>query len=408
MWNKRGGENVNREVVIVDGARTAFGRMGGGLRPYTPAELAGMTIKGLCEKTGILEKGTVDAVFAGSASGDVNTHNFARYATLLAGLPYQTSSTFIEMQCGSSIACINNAALQIQAGIIDTAICGGAEAHSQTYYKFSTAVQPYKGIAPTAAPLRLAPTKEDDISMIEISDLMAKKWGITRQECDEFALRSQMRAAAAVEKGYFKDEILPISVKYSRKEPETIVDKDEHLRPQTTIEGLEKLKPVFEGGVTTAGNASGRNDGAAFILMMTKEKAQELGYMPIAKWVMGLDVGVDPKIMGIGPAYSNCKIMDRVGLKLKDIDVFECNEAFAAQNLSVIRHMEKMTGETMNMENWNPNGGAIAFGHPNGASGARVCLFTMKELARRGGKYGMFSSCCGGGLGVSTLIENLI
>ncbi len=398
---------MSREVVIIDGARTAFGRMGGALRPFTPVQLAGLAIKGLCEKTKILEKGTVDAVFAGSASGDVNTHNFARYASLLAGLPYETSATFIEMQCGSSIACINNAALQIQAGLIDVAVCGGAEAHSQTYYKYSTAVEPYKAIPPTAAPLRLAPDDEDDMSMIQISDLMADKWDITRAECDRFALRSQQRAAEAMEKGYFRDEIIPVEVRYSRKGETVVVDTDEHPRKNTTIEGLAKLKPVNEGGVTTAGNASGRNDGAAFVLMMSAEKAEELGYKPIARWVTGADVGVDPKIMGIGPAYSNTKCLERAGLRMGDIDVYECNEAFAAQNLSVIKQMEKMHGEKMNMENWNPNGGAIAFGHPNGASGARVCIFTMKELVRRGGRYGMFSSCCGGGLGVSTLIERI-
>ena len=398
---------MSREVVIVDGARTAFGRMGGALRPFTPVQLAGLAIKGLCEKTKILEKGTVDAVFAGSASGDVNTHNFARYASLLAGLPYETSATFIEMQCGSSIACINNAALQIQAGLIDVAVCGGAEAHSQTYYKYSTAVEPYKAIPPTAAPLRLAPDDEDDMSMIQISDLMADKWDITRAECDRFALRSQQRAAEAMEKGYFRDEIIPVEVRYSRKGETVVVDTDEHPRKNTTIEGLAKLKPVNEGGVTTAGNASGRNDGAAFVLMMSTEKAEELGYKPIARWVTGADVGVDPKIMGIGPAYSNTKCLERAGLRMGDIDVYECNEAFAAQNLSVIKQMEKMHGEKMNMENWNPNGGAIAFGHPNGASGARVCIFTMKELVRRGGRYGLFSSCCGGGLGVSTLIERI-
>ena len=396
-----------REVVIVDGMRTAFGRMGGALRPFTPVQLAGMAIKGLCEKTDILNTGKVDAVFAGSASGDVNTHNFARYATLLAGLPYETSSTFIEMQCGSSIACINNAALQIQAGVIDVAICGGAEAHSQDYYKFPASVEPYKDHPPTAAPRRLAPTDEDNMSMIEISDGMAVKWGITREQCDEFALRSQQRAAAAMEKGYFKDEIMPVEVKYTKKGEPVIVDTDEHPRPNTTLEGLAKLRPVNAGGVTTAGNASGMNDGAAFVLMMTAEKAKELGYKPLARWVYGLDVGVDPKEMGIGPAFSNTKILSRVGLKMNDVDVYECNEAFAAQNLSVIKEMENITGEKMNMENWNPNGGAIAFGHPNGASGARVCIFTMKELIRRGGKYGMFSSCCGGGLGVSTLIENI-
>lgn len=398
---------MEREVVIVDGMRTAFGRMGGALRPFTPVQLAGMTIKGLCEKTGILEKANVDSVFVGSASGDLNTHNFARYASLLAGLPYETSATFMEMQCGSSIACINNAAWQIKAGVIDIAICGGAEAHSQDYYKFSASVEPYKDTPPMPAPRRLAPTDEDDMSMIAISDNMAEIWGISREECDEFALRSQQRAAAAIEKGYFKDEIMPIEVKYTRKGDPVTVDTDEHPRAGTTIEGLNKLRPVNEGGVTTAGNASGMNDGAAFVLMMTAEKAEELGYEPMARWVYGADVGVDPKIMGIGPAYSNNKCLEKTGLKMSDIDVYECNEAFAAQNLSVIKQMEKMSGEKMDMENWNPNGGAIAFGHPNGASGARVCIFTMKELERRGGRYGMFSSCCGGGLGVSTLIENL-
>lgn len=396
-----------REVVIVDGVRTAFGRMGGGFRNLTSVQLAGMTIKGLCDKTNILEKAKVDAVFAGSAFGDVNTPNFARYASLYAGLPYETSATFIEMQCGSSIACINNAALQIQAGLIDTAICGGGETYSQAYRKFSTYVEPYKAIPPMAAPVKLAPDDAEDISMIEVSDLMAKTWGITREECDEFALRSQKRANDAMEKGYFKEEILPITVKYSKKDAGTVIDADEHPRKETTLEGLAKLKPVNADGVTTAGNSSGRNDGAAFVLMMSAEKAKELGYKPIAKWIYGIDVGVDPRIMGIGPAYSNFKILDKMGLKMSDIDVFECNEAFAAQNLSVIKQMQEMTGEELNMENWNPNGGAIAFGHPNGASGARVCIFTMKELQRRGAKYGMFSSCCGGGLGVSTLIENI-
>ena len=396
-----------KEVVIVDGMRTAFGRMGGSMKDITPAELAGMTIKGLCDKTEILRKGTVDAVFAGSAFGDVNTNNFARYAALLAGLPYETSATFMEMQCGSSIACINNAALQIQAGLIDVAICGGAEAHSQTYFKFPTTVQPYRGLPPTAAKSRLAPTDEDDITMIQVSDLMAEKWGITRKQCDEFALRSQQRAERAIEAGYFSDEIMPVKVRKDRKSPEVIFDTDEHPRKGTTMEGLEKLRPVIEGGVTTAGNASGRNDGAAFILMMSADKAKALGYKPMARWISGADVGVDPKVMGIGPAYSNCRILGREGLKVNDIDVYECNEAFAAQNLSVIKQMEIMTREKINMDNWNPNGGAIAFGHPNGASGARICLFTMKELIRRKGRYGMFSSCCGGGLGVSTLIENI-
>lgn len=396
-----------REVVIVDGARTAFGRRGGVFRVFTPSDLAGKTIRGLCDKTGIFDKAKVDSVFAGCAWGDIDCNNFARYSMLKAGLPYETSATYIEMQCGSSIACINNAALQIQAGIIDIAIAGGAETHSMTACKFPTFQQPYKEQPPRAAKNRLAPAEEDDISMIEISDGMAKKWGVTREECDQFAYDSQMRAKAAIEAGYFKDEILPIEVKYNRKSEPVIVDQDEHPRPNTTLEGLAKMRPVMEGGVTTAGNASGLNDGASFVLMMTKEKAEELGYQPMAKWITGKDVGVDPKYMGIGPAYSNMAILKKEGLKIADMDVIECNEAFAAQNLSVIKQMEDMSGEKIDRSKWNPLGGAIAFGHPNGASGGRLCLFTMKELIRRGGRYGMFGACCGGGLGVTTLIENL-
>jgi acetyl-CoA acetyltransferase family protein len=406
LYSEKRGREM-RDVVIVEGMRTAFGRMGGTLKDFTPVQLAGFAIKGLCEKSGILEKGKVDAVFAGSAFGDVDTNNFARYATLLAGLPYETSSTFIEMQCGSSIACINNAALQIGAGLIDVAICGGAESHSQTYFKFDTTTPAYKGIAPHAHPSRLSPVDADNISMIQVSDLMAKTWNVSREECDVFSERSQRLAVSAINKGYFKDEIVPIEVKIGKKQPPVIFDMDEHPRPGTTMEGLSKLRTIFPDGVTTAGNASGRNDGAAFVLMMSADKAKELGYEPMAKWITGADVGVDPKVMGIGPAYSNCRVLERMKMKISDIDVYECNEAFAAQNLSVIRQMEMMTGEKINMDNWNPNGGAIAFGHPNGASGARICIFTMKELIRRGKKYGMFSSCCGGGLGVTTLIENL-
>lgn len=395
-----------KNVVIVDCARTAIGRMGGTLKKMTPVEMAGLTIKALVEKSRICEKGKVDAVFAGSAFGDVRALNFARNSALSAGLPYETSATYVEMQCGSAIASINAAALQIQDGLIETAIVGGAETYSQGYVKFSTSTEPYKGIAPAAVPFRLAALDEDNISMIEISDLLAKKWGISRQQCDEFALRSQQLAARAIENGYFEEEIVPVEIKDKKGQVVAVFNQDEHPRKDTTMESLAKLKTVYKEGVTTAGNASGRNDGAAFVLMMSEDKANELGYEPYARWITGADVGVDPKLMGIAPAYSNLKILERMKLDISDIDIFECNEAFAAQNLAVIKEMERITGEKINMDNWNPNGGAIAFGHPNGASGARICMFTMKELERRKGKYGLFSSCCGGGLGVSTLIEN--
>jgi acetyl-CoA C-acetyltransferase len=393
-----------RKVVVVDGLRTAFGRMGGGLKTYYTSELLGMAIRGLVEKTGIQERAAVEGVFAGSAMNDAHCNNIARFATLYAGLPIETPATYVEMQCGSGIASINHAALSILNGDIDIAIAGGAESYSQLPCKFSMSIEPYKLIAPHAVPSMLTPVKEDNITMIQVSDLMARTWNISRLECDEFALRSQERAARSIAAGYYKDRILPVTTPVKKGDP-IVCDKDEQPRA-STLEGLSALKPVSPDGVTTAGNASGRNDGAAVILMMTEEKAAELGYQPLAEWIGGCVTGVDPKLMGIGPAYSNLKLMKRFGLGIDDVGVYECNEAFAAQNLSVIREMENQTGKTINQDNWNPNGGAIAFGHPNGASGGRIAMFAVDELTRRGGGYGIFSSCCGGGLGVSSLIRS--
>ena len=399
---------MSREVVIVEGVRTAFGRRGGTLKDFVPTDLSILAVNGLLDKTDILSKGKVDSLFCGSAFGDVRCLGPARYTVLGSKLPMETSASYVEMQCGSAIDSINHAAWKILAGQADIMIAGGMESCSQVYSKVSGCTEPYKGISLAAVKQQLAPTPEQDISMIEVSDGMAKKWGITREECDAFALRSQERAFAAQEKGYFKDEIVPVVIKGKKHNPDIIFDKDEHLRPETKLEDLAKLKPVLgPDGFTTAGNASGLNDGAAFVLMMTAEKAKELGYEPYAKWICGADYGVEPRYMGIGPAFSNLIAIKRAGLTLNDMDVMECNEAFAAQNLSVIKEMEDQSGLKIDMEKWNPNGGAIAFGHPNGASGARVCMFAMRELERRGGRYGLFSSCCGGGHGVTALIENL-
>ena len=399
---------MKREVVIVEGVRTAFGRRGGTLKDFLPTDLSALAVRGLLEKTKILDRGTVDSLFCGSAFGDLRAAGPARYTVLASGLPFETSASYIEMQCGSALDSINHAAWKIMAGAADVVIAGGMESCSQIYAKFSTCTPPYKGVLPQPAVPRFAPTPEQDISMIQISDGMAKKWGISRVECDEFALRSQQRATQAMQRGYFKDEIVPVTVKGGKHKPDILFQEDEHVRPETTLEDLSGLKAVLGAdGVTTAGNASGLNDGAAFVLMMTAEKAKELGYEPYARWVGGSDYGVEPRYMGIGPAFSNLIAIKRAGLTLDDMDVMECNEAFAAQNLSVIKEMEYQSGKKIDQEKWNPNGGAIAFGHPNGASGARICIFAMKELERKGGRYGLFSSCCGGGHGVTTLLENL-
>lgn len=397
----------NREVVFVEGMRTAFGRMGGTLRDFSAEQLAGIGIKGLVEKTKIKEKGKVDCVFLGSAAHCSRAMNPARWALLYAGLPYETSASYIEMQCGSAIDSINHAAWKILANHADIIIAGGMEAYSQIPAKFSMSTQPYKLIPPMPMKTELSPVPEECIGMGFTAENLQKMYNISRQAQDEFGLRSQVLAKKAMDAGYFVDEIIPVMVPQGKKNPPLEFKVDEHPR-MTSMEALAALPPAFtKDGTVTAGNASGRNDGSAFVLMMTMDKAKELGYKPMAKWLSGGDYGCDPKIMGIAPAYAMPMAIKRAGLKLSQMDVMECNEAFAVQNLAVIKELEKQTGEKVDMNKWNPNGGAIAFGHPNGASGTRICMFTMRELIRRGGKYGIFGSCCGGGLGVATVIENL-
>ncbi len=397
-----------REVVFVDGMRTAFGKMGGTLRDFKAEELAGIGIKGLVEKTKILERGAVDSVFLGSAAHCSQAGNPARWALLYAGLPYQTSASYVEMQCGSAIDAINHAAWKILANHADVVIAGGMEAYSQIPAKFSMSLEPYKLNPPMPMKNQLSPFPDEQLAMGVTAENLQVMYNIPRIASDEFAFRSQTLAKRAMDAGYFDEEIIPVTVSQGKKKPPIEFKVDEHPR-LSSMEVLSALPPAFKkDGTVTAGNASGRNDGSAFVLMMTKQKAKELGYEPMAKWLAGADYGCDPKIMGIGPAYAMPQAIKRAGLTLADMDVMECNEAFAVQNLAVIKELENQTGIKIDMEGkWNPNGGAIAFGHPNGASGARVCMFTMRELIRRGGKYGIFSSCCGGGLGVATVIENL-
>ena len=399
---------TEREVVIVDGARTAFGRMGGTLKDIIASKLGGIGIKGLLEKTRIKEKANVDCVFLGSATGCSHSGNPARYAVLDSGLGYETSASYVEMQCGSAIDSINHAAWKILANHAEIIIAGGMESYSQMGIKFSMATPPHKLIPPLPIAPQLSPVLEECIGMGITAENLQKMYDIPREASDEFAYNSQMRAKAAIEAGYFEEEIIPVTIPATRKTPPVEFKLDEHPRPDSALEKMAELPPVFkQGGTVTAGNSSGQNDGSAFVLIMSAEKAKELGYKPMAKWLAGADIGCDPKIMGIGPAYAMPMALKRAGLKLSDMDVIECNEAFAVQNLAVIKELENQTGEKVDIEKWNPMGGAIAFGHPNGASGARICMFAMRHMIRNNGKYGVFSSCCGGGLGVAAVIENL-
>ncbi len=397
-----------RNVVLVDGVRTGFGRIGGTLKDFSMADLGAIALKGLLEKTQVTERGGhIDGIYMGGAFQDCNAISLARYVALKAGLPYDVWATTMERQCGSAIESINHAAFAIMLGYADIMVAGGSESFSKFTVKLSTFTAPNKMTAPEIMKNKLAPNPEDAIDMIETAENVAKLYGITREECDEFAYNSQKRAAAAWAKGYFDDEIIPVTIPATKKTPEIIFAKDEFMRPDTTPEGLAKLRSVKPGGVVTAGNASGRNDGGAMVFLMTEEKAKELGYEPFARFVCAGNSALDPKIMGLGPVASSLDALKRAGLTVNDIDIWECNEAFAAQNLGVLRGLKDETGVSIDRNKWNVNGGAISYGHPNGASGARVCMFTMRELARRGGKYGLFTSCCGGGLGVTTIIENL-
>ena len=397
-----------RNVVLVDGVRTAFGKIGGTIKDFSMTDLATIALDGLLDKTGILERGKVDGFYMGSAFYDAEALSPARYVALKSKLPVDVWTDFIERQCGSGIECINQAAANIMVGNADVMIAGGAESFSQVSAKISMSTTPYKLTPPKIYwPQKLAPNPEDNLDMIQTAENVAQMFNITREDCDEFACRSQHRAAAAWEKGYFDDEIVPVTIPATRKTPEIRFAKDEFLRPDTSMEGLAALKSVKPNGVVTAGNASGRNDGASMVLLMEEEKAKELGYEPFARFVQAGNSALDPKIMGLGPVNSSLDALKRAGLKIEDIDLWECNEAFAAQNLGVIRNLEQVTGYKLDMDKWNVNGGAISFGHPNGASGPRICMFAMREMARRGSRYAIFTSCCGGGIGVSTIIENL-
>jgi acetyl-CoA acetyltransferase family protein len=397
-----------RKVVFVHGVRTAFGRMGGSLRDLFASKLGGIAIRGLLEKTGIHERAHVDSVFLGSATHCSQSLNPARWATLSGGLGYRTTASYVEMQCGSAIDCINHAAWKILAGEAEIMIAGGMESYSQMAAKFSMATPPYTLTPPLPIAQQLSPVPDENLVMGITAENLQQMYKIPREAQDEFSHRSQMRAKQAMEAHLFDEEIVPVVIPGTKKTPEIVFRVDEHVRPDTRLEDLARLSPAFrKDGTVTAGNSSGRNDGAACVLMMTQEKAAELGYEPMAQWICGSEYGVDPRIMGIAPAYAIPVALKRAGLRLSDLDIIECNEAFAVQNLAVIQELENQTGEKIDMGKWNPLGGAIAFGHPNGASGARIGMFAMRELIRRGGRYAAFSSCCGGGLGVVALVKNL-
>lgn len=348
---------IGRDVVFIDGMRTAFGRIGGTLKDYTAEELGSFALKGLVDKTKICERGVVDSVFAGSAFPMAHAINPARWILQAAGLPLSTTGSGVELQCASAIDGVNHAAWKILCNHADCVIAGGMESFSQIPFKYSSSPVPYRLNTMRLLEHQIQPPAKEGQGRIYgvfemglTAENLQVMYGISRQEQDAFSFRSQTLAKEAIDAGYFEDEIVTVNVPQGKKKPPIEFKRDEHPRLES-LETLAKLPPAFKkDGTVTAGNSSGLNDGGAFVLMMTAKKAQEWGYKPVAKWICGADCGVDPSIMGISPAYAIPIALKRAGLRLSDLDVIECNEAFAVQNLAVIKELEKQTGEKVNID----------------------------------------------------------
>jgi len=394
-----------REVVIVDGVRTAVGRMGGSLAGFRAEDLAAVALEGLVKKTNI-DPQEIEDVILGIALSWHTAVNLSRWAVLKAGLPFSVPGLTVERQCGSGLQAIVLAGQRIQAGEGEVFIAGGTESHSTFPYKVARPTQAYQYNPPGFINWETAPRPEWNLVMGITAENLAEQWKITREAQDAFSYQSQMRAVKAIQSGRFKEEIIPVMVPQKKGDP-LACEVDEHPRGDTTVDKLAKLAPVFKkGGTVTAGNSSGLNDGAAALLVMSGEKARGMGLKPLARVVSSAVCGVDPRIMGIAPAYAIPKALKRAGLGFDQMDVVECNEAFAAQALAVVKELENQ-GMKVDMERLNPNGGAVALGHPNGMSGARLALTLIRELHKVNGRYGVAALCIGGGQGIAAVFERM-
>ena len=398
---------TEREIVVIDAVRTPIGRYAGALASVRPDDLAATAIAALVRRTGIDPK-AIDDVFFGAAnqSGEDN-RNVARMAGLLAGLPVEVPGVTVNRLCGSSLQAINSAVQALAWGDGDFVIAGGVESMTRAPF---VQLKPDKafGRAPeifdTTIGWRMINPRMQElyppISLGETAEKVAEQYGISREEQDRFALESQMRAKNAVKAGAFQDEIVAVSVRRGKEHVD--VSADEHPRPETTLEDLARLKPAFKaGGTVTAGNSSGINDGAAALLLAERKTAERLGLKPMARVIATASAGVHPDVMGLGPIPASRKALERAGLRVAQIDLIEINEAFAAQSLACLRDLE------IPPEKANVNGGAIALGHPLGASGARIATTLLHELRRRGGRYGLATMCIGVGQGITTIFERI-
>jgi acetyl-CoA C-acetyltransferase len=389
-----------REVVVLSGVRTAVGKYGGSLKDKPPTELAAAVVREAVDRSGVQPADVDHVVFGNVIHTDVHDMYLSRVATVNAGLPVETPAFTLNRLCGSGLQAIVSAGQLVMQGDADVAVAGGAESMSRGLYGLPGLRWGQRMGEASAHDMMVGALTDpfDDCHMGVTAENVAGKWGVSREDQDELAVESHRRALEAIQQGYFKEQILPIELK-SRKGT-TVFDTDEHVRPDATLEGMAKLKPVFQAdGTVTAGNAAGVNDAAAAVVLAERRVAEERGLAPMGRLVAYAFAGVDPRYMGIGPVPAVRAVLDKAGMKVEDIDVFEVNEAFAAQALAVIRDLE------LPPERTNPNGSGVSLGHPIGATGCILTVKALYELARTGGHRALVTMCIGGGQGIAAVFE---
>ncbi len=390
-----------KEVVIVSAARTALGSFGGSLAKLSAVEIGVIAAKEAIKRSGI-DATQIDEAIIGNVLSAGLGQNVARQVALKSGLSEESTATTINKVCGSGIKAVGLAAQAIKAGDVDIVLCGGTESMSNAPYTVPGARWGHRMGDSNIVDIMIKDGLWDafnDYHMGVTAENIAEKWGITREELDQFALNSQVKAEAAIKSGRFKDEIVPVIIPQRKGDP-VIFDTDEYPKFGTTIEKLGKLKPAFKkDGVVTAGNASGINDGAAMFIVMAKDKAEELGIKYLATIKSYASAGLDPQIMGYGPFKAVNRALEKANLKVEDLELIESNEAFAAQSIAVVRDLG------LNADIVNVNGGAIALGHPIGASGARILTTLLYEMEKRDNKTGLATLCIGGGQGIAIVVE---
>ena len=389
-----------RKVVLAGACRTAIGVMGGQFANTSAVELGTIVIKEALKRAGV-SPDQVDEVYMGNVIQAGNGQNPARQAAVYAGIPNEVPATTINVLCGSGLHCVNLAAKLIAAGDADIIVAGGMENMTMAPYMLRNGRYGYRMGNATIEDAMIKDGLTDafhNYHMGITAENICEQWGLTREELDEFAAWSQNKCEKAMAEGKFKDEIVPVEVK--KKKETILVDTDEGPRKGITKEGLAKLRPAFKkDGMVTGGNASGINDGAAALIVMSEEKAKELGVTPMATWIGGELAGCDPAIMGIGPVYSTRKVMKKLGMEIGDFDLIEANEAFAAQSVAVGKDLG------FDLSKLNVNGGAIALGHPVGCSGARILVSLLYEMQKEDVHTGLATLCVGGGMGCSAVVK---